>query len=94
MSPEIWGSNPEQYNPDRFLSLPQTESTHGEKGSVPVANDVPGTWGNLLTFLGGARNCIGYRFALVEMKAILFVLIRNLEFQELASKPTIQPKQS
>lgn len=93
MSPEIWGPDPEKYNPDRFSTLPQTLSS-GEKGSVPVANDVPGTWGNLLTFLGGARNCIGYKFALVEMKAILFVLMRNFKFEELASKPIVEKKQS
>lgn len=31
-----------------------------------VARDIPGVWGDLMTFLGGARSCIGYRFALVE----------------------------
>lgn len=51
-------------------------------------------WGNLLTFLGGTRNCIGYRFALVEIKVILFVLLRSFEFQELASKPEIEKKAS
>jgi cytochrome P450 len=93
MAPEIWGPNPEQYNPDRFMSLPQnTDSETGK--STPVANGVPGTWGNLLTFLGGARNCIGYKFALVEMKAILFVLMRNFVFEELPSKPQVEKKQS
>ena len=30
------------------------------------ANEIPGVWGNLLSFHGGAHACIGYRFALVE----------------------------
>lgn len=55
-------------------------------------NSVPGAWGNILTFLGGTRNCIGYRFAVAEVKIVLFTLIRGLEFQELASKPKIEKK--
>ena len=31
-----------------------------------AAASIPGVWGNMLTFLGGPRSCIGYRFALVE----------------------------
>jgi len=30
------------------------------------AADIPGVWGNIMTFLGGPRACIGYRFSLVE----------------------------
>ena len=34
---------------------------------VPEATQsVPGVWGNLMSFLGGPRSCIGYRFSLVE----------------------------
>lgn len=40
--------------PERWLDIPDS------------AKDVPGVWGNMMTFLGGARSCIGYRFALVE----------------------------
>ncbi|EIN07773.1 hypothetical protein PUNSTDRAFT_70106 [Punctularia strigosozonata HHB-11173 SS5] len=35
----------------------------------------------MLSFLGGARACIGYRFSLVEMRALLFVLVRAFEFE-------------
>jgi hypothetical protein len=42
------------YRPDRWFK------------DISGRNVVPGVWGNLLTFLGGARSCIGYRFALVE----------------------------
>ncbi|WVR08887.1 hypothetical protein IAU60_005946 [Kwoniella sp. DSM 27419] len=85
-SPHIWGDDAAEYNPDRFLKADNEAST--------TANAVPGVWGNLLTFLGGTRNCIGYRFALAEIKAILFVLIRGLEFDELPSKPVVERKAS
>ena len=28
--------------------------------------DIPGVWGHVLSFLGGPRACIGYRFSVVE----------------------------
>nr|XP_018259389.1 cytochrome P450 [Kwoniella dejecticola CBS 10117]OBR81547.1 cytochrome P450 [Kwoniella dejecticola CBS 10117] len=82
---QVWGPDADKFNPERFL-----------KSSSLSSNDVSvgGVWGNLLTFLGGTRNCIGYRFALAEIKVILFVLIRGFEFEELPSKPVIERKAS
>lgn len=40
--------------PERWLHPPEAIST------------IPGVWGNQLSFLGGPRSCIGYRFSLVE----------------------------
>lgn len=68
-SEAIWGSDAKEFNPDRWASLPE------------VASQVPGVWGHLMTFLGGPRACIGYRFSLVEMKALLFTLVRAFEFE-------------
>ncbi|KAL5478249.1 hypothetical protein ACEPAI_2433 [Sanghuangporus weigelae] len=65
---QIWGEDAHEFNPDRWTNPP------------PAVQEIPGVWGNLMTFLGGARSCIGYRFALYEMKALLFTLIRNFEF--------------
>jgi cytochrome P450 len=79
-SEAIWGPDAEQYKPERYFEMNEN------------AKQVPGIWGNLLSFLGGTRNCIGYRFALAEIKAILFVLIRNFKFEELPSKPEIEKK--
>jgi cytochrome P450 len=49
-------------------------------------SDVPGLWANLMTFIGGQKACIGFKFAILEMKALLFHLIRAFEF-ELAVDP-------
>ncbi|KAI5116592.1 hypothetical protein M0805_005187 [Coniferiporia weirii] len=65
----IWGADAAEFNPDRWANLPE------------ASKDIPGVWGNMLTFLGGARSCIGYRFALFEMKALLFTLLRTFEFE-------------
>jgi len=66
---EIWGADAIEFNPDRWTSVPES------------ATAIPGVWANVLSFLGGPRSCIGYRFALVEMKALLFTLIRSFEFE-------------
>ncbi|KAJ7053952.1 cytochrome P450 [Mycena amicta] len=69
--PQLWGPDALKFRPERWDT---------KTGSNPVSVSIPGVWGDLMTFIGGPRACIGYRFALVEMKAILFTLIRRLEF--------------
>ncbi|KAJ7235241.1 cytochrome P450 [Mycena rebaudengoi] len=66
---EIWGPDALEFKPERW------------EASTPVTNSIPGVWGHMLTFLGGPRGCIGFRFSLVEMKALLFTLVRGLEFE-------------
>ncbi|KAF9077282.1 cytochrome P450 [Rhodocollybia butyracea] len=70
----LWGEDAMEFKPERWDKLPE------------AVTSIPGVWGNLMTFLGGARACIGYRFSLAEMKSLLFILIRNFEF-ELAVPP-------
>lgn len=66
---EIWGEDAAEFNPARWENVPE------------AAQQVPGVWGNLMTFLGGPRACIGYRFSIVETKALLFALVRAFEFE-------------
>ncbi|KIK80380.1 hypothetical protein PAXRUDRAFT_833550 [Paxillus rubicundulus Ve08.2h10] len=68
-SEALWGPDAHEFKPERWDNLPKAVS------------DIPGVWGHLLTFLGGPRACIGYRFSLVEMKALLFTLVRAFEFE-------------
>ncbi|KAJ7508829.1 cytochrome P450 [Mycena galericulata] len=66
--PSIWGEDASIFNPDRWLR--------------DAAKDVPtaGVYANLLTFGGGVRACIGWRFAVAEMQAFLVELVDNFEF--------------
>ncbi|KAI0716494.1 cytochrome P450 [Earliella scabrosa] len=73
---EEWGRDAEVFRPERWLE--------GE-GGRGRGQKVQGLWGNMLTFGGpasgnGNRSCIGYRFALSEIKIFLYVLVRDLEF--------------
>ncbi|KII91512.1 hypothetical protein PLICRDRAFT_135746 [Plicaturopsis crispa FD-325 SS-3] len=70
-SKALWGEDAHEfkYRPDRWDNLPES-----------VAN-IPGIWAHQLTFLAGPRACIGYRFSLIEIKAILFTLVRTFQFE-------------
>ena len=42
------------FRPERWENLPEAVSS------------IPGVWAHLMSFIGGPRACIGYRFSLVE----------------------------
>ncbi|KAA1473752.1 cytochrome P450 [Dentipellis sp. KUC8613] len=72
---EIWGEDAKEFRPDRWLNPPE------------AAQAIQGLYSNTLTFLNGAptggnghRGCIGYKFALYEIKIFLYVLLRDIEF--------------
>jgi cytochrome P450 len=69
---EIWGSDACEWKPERWLSpLPN---------SVTKAH-IPGICSHLMTFLGGSRACIGFKFSQLEMKIILSLLVEAFEFK-------------
>ncbi|KAF8604787.1 cytochrome P450 [Ceratobasidium sp. AG-I] len=71
----IWGEDAMEFRPERWDNLPE------------AAKDMPGVWSHLMTFIHGNRACIGYRFALIEMKALMYTLVRAVEFD---IDPTIE----
>ncbi|KNZ77018.1 Bifunctional P-450/NADPH-P450 reductase [Termitomyces sp. J132] len=78
----VWGEDAREFRPERWENIPE------------AATHIPGVWGNMLTFLGGPRACIGYRFSLVETKALLFTLVRAFEFDLAVPAKDIMKKSS
>ncbi|OCH91130.1 cytochrome P450 [Obba rivulosa] len=72
-SADVWGADAREFRPERWMA-------HGDG-----AQKLPGLWSNLMTFgngnaISGHRACIGYKFALTEIKIFLFILLRDIEF--------------
>ncbi|KAI0628824.1 cytochrome P450 [Trametes polyzona] len=74
---ELWGQDAEEWKPERWLKPlpPALEAAH-----------IPGVYSHLMTFIGGARACIGFKFSQLEMKIVLATLIPSFRF-ELTGKP-------
>ncbi|KII90147.1 hypothetical protein PLICRDRAFT_108574 [Plicaturopsis crispa FD-325 SS-3] len=69
--PLIWGPDATQWRPERWLE-PLPESVTNAK--------IPGVYANMMTFLGGPRSCIGFKFSQLEMKVVLSLLVEVLSF--------------
>jgi len=68
-SEQLWGPTAREFRPERFQDMPD------------AAAAIPGVYSHMMTFLGGQRACIGYRFSVTEMKSFLFVLLRSFIFE-------------
>ncbi|KAI0718740.1 cytochrome P450 [Cerioporus squamosus] len=68
----VWGEDAYEWKPERWLSpLPET---------VTKAK-IPGVYSNLMTFWGGGRACIGFKFSQLEMKVVLSTLVSRFHFE-------------
>jgi len=74
MDREIWGRDAWSFVPDRWDNLPE------------AVKSVPGVYANMLTFSAGPRSCIGQRFAMIELKTFIYVLLTNFVFAETDEK--------
>ncbi|PBL01943.1 cytochrome P450 [Armillaria gallica] len=64
----VWGEDAHIFDPARWI-----------RGSA--SKDVPiGVYGNLFSFSGGLRSCIGWRFAVLELHAFITEVVNNFEF--------------
>ena len=74
---EFWGEDAAAFKPERWL---------GDGDKKP--RQTPFAW---LAFLAGERSCIGQRFAMLEMKAVLATMLTRFELLELPGAPAPQP---
>ncbi|KAH6905471.1 cytochrome P450 [Coprinopsis sp. MPI-PUGE-AT-0042] len=70
-APDLWGSDTLEFKPERWLNdMPKSV----------VEAKVPGVYSHLMTFIGGGRSCIGFKFSQLEMKIMAFHLLEGLKF--------------
>ena len=81
--PEIWGDDHLEFKPERWLD-----------GVTTKAASIPSVFAGTATFLAGPHSCIGYRFAVLEMKALLFHLIRGFKIDLDISPGEIEARSS
>ncbi|KAJ7479482.1 cytochrome P450 [Mycena latifolia] len=73
-----WGKDAHEFNPLRWL---EGASYQGE-GLGPYANLSVNQFISRLSFLGGPRICLGWRFAILEMQVIFYELVGKFSFSE------------
>ncbi|KAH7873912.1 cytochrome P450 [Lentinula edodes] len=68
---DLWGEDADEWKPERWLSpLPK----------ALVEARIPGVYSHLMTFLGGGRSCIGFKFSQLEMKVVISTLVEKFQF--------------
>ncbi|KAJ7853217.1 cytochrome P450, partial [Mycena leptocephala] len=74
-----WGADAHEYNPSRWLD------------GTPYKGEALGPYANLMSFLGGPRTCLGWRFAVLEMQVFFCELIGKFSFA-LAKDDSVGPR--
>ncbi|KAH7873382.1 cytochrome P450 [Lentinula edodes] len=75
--PKLWGPDVLEWKPERWLS-PLPEAIMNSK--------MPGVYSHLMTFNGGSRSCIGFKFSQLEMKVVIAMLVENFKFSTSQNK--------
>ncbi|OJA12274.1 hypothetical protein AZE42_08148 [Rhizopogon vesiculosus] len=84
----IWGEDAEEWRAERWLSASGERRPFGDDGNsmsgaslgIKDGMKYPGVYATMMTFLGGGRACIGFKFAEMEMKQVLTTLVPRIHF--------------
>ncbi|KAJ7106643.1 cytochrome P450 [Mycena epipterygia] len=63
-----WGEDAHEFKPSRWIE------------GTPYQGEAVGPYANLLSFIGGPRTCLGWRFAILEMQVIICELVGKFSF--------------
>jgi len=74
-SKAMWGPDGSEFKPERW------SGKLGNEVNTPGGGRLPGLYSNMMTFLGGPRACPGMKFAVLEIKLVLAVLLENYAFE-------------
>ncbi|KAK7029935.1 cytochrome P450 [Favolaschia claudopus] len=67
---QYWGEDAQKFRPSRWID--------GTLNDIKAP--ATGPYANLMSFLGGPRVCLGWRFAVLELQVFFCELVRNLYF--------------
>ncbi|CAE6455763.1 unnamed protein product [Rhizoctonia solani] len=70
----IWGERAKEYLPERWIGSKIDEVAQSEA-------HLPGVYSSMMTFSAGSQACIGFKFAIMEIKAVIAELINNFKFE-------------
>ncbi|CAE6468143.1 unnamed protein product [Rhizoctonia solani] len=70
----IWGEQANEFLPERWIEKKIDEVT--QSGSR-----LPGVYSSMMTFGSGSYACIGFKFAVMEIKVMLAELVTNFKFE-------------
>ncbi|KIM47090.1 hypothetical protein M413DRAFT_440621 [Hebeloma cylindrosporum] len=74
-SEALWGSDANEFNPERWLIVDSTDRT------LKAKRETVQGYRNLLTFALGPRVCIGKSFSVAEFKAVMSIIARDFTFE-------------
>ncbi|KAL5633803.1 hypothetical protein ACGC1H_005858 [Rhizoctonia solani] len=70
----IWGERAHEFVPERWIGSKIDEVTQ------PGA-DLPGVYSSMMTFGAGSRACLGFKFAIMEIKVMIAELLKDFKFE-------------
>ncbi|KAF8603700.1 cytochrome P450 [Ceratobasidium sp. AG-I] len=71
---KTWGERSHEFWPERWIGNKLDEVT--EPGAY-----LPGVYSSMMTFGGGSTSCIGFKFALMELKVMVAALVHKFKFE-------------